>query len=126
MIEHDIAVTTGDECVIHLNEQIRLLRKCSENDCSGCAGEDCSEHMDRLMREAADALEVLGKELEQAEPDRTGQNRTYTTPEIIRLVQRVVSDATCGMDSTELCIAYEVERGIVAELMEGEKDGSNI
>lgn len=42
--------------------------------------------------------------------------------DVIKLVQAAVSDAVCGMgaDDTELCIAHEVERGIVAELVKGE------
>lgn len=53
-----------------------------------------------------------------------GGEKLYTTSEVIQLVQRVVSNETCGMstDDTELCIAYEIERGIVAELV---REGAN-
>lgn len=54
--------------------------------------------------------------------------RTYTAFDVIRLVQHVVSDETCGMcaDDSELCTAYEIERGIVAELVKEKANESNI
>lgn len=48
--------------------------------------------------------------------------RMYTAFDVIRLVQREVSEAACGMCDTELCVAYEVERGIVAELVREETE----
>lgn len=55
-------------------------------------------------------------------------DKLYTAFDVIRLVQRVVSNETCGMsaDDTELCIAYEIERGIVAELVREDANESNI
>lgn len=49
----------------------------------------------------------------------TSSEKLYTVFDVIRLVQRVVSNETCGMsaDDTELCIAYEIERGIISELV---------
>lgn len=132
-VKSTIGVYTGKGYVIDLKELIASLRKCAATPCVGCAvcdNEHCEERRNELLTEAADVLAVWLKESEReperAEPDKIGQNRTYTVPEIIRLVQRVVSDATCGMDTAELCIAYEVERGVIAELMEGEVNGSNI
>ena len=60
-------------------------------------------------REVFPALSVKKQETE----------KLYTAFDVIRLVQKVVSDETCGMsaDDTELCIAYEIERGIIAELV---------
>lgn len=54
--------------------------------------------------------------------------KTYTAYDVIRLVQRVVSDETCGMcaDGSEVCTAYEIERGIVAELVKEKANESNI
>lgn len=67
----------------------------------------------------ADA-EVMTAAIEAINAPDTG--KLYTAFDVIKLVQAAVSDAVCGMgaDDTELCIAYEVERGIVAELVKGE------
>lgn len=99
------------------------LERCARTLCGGCVEYDsmeCTARESGLMCLAADMLEMYTETLKHGtESDRIGQNRTYTVPEIIRLVQHVVSNETCGMDaeSMELCIAYEVERGIVAELV---------
>lgn len=43
--------------------------------------------------------------------------KKYTAFEIIRLVQRTVSDEICGLSEGEVATAYEIERIIVAELV---------
>lgn len=60
-------------------------------------------------REVFPALSVKKQETE----------KLYTAFDVIRLVQKVVSDETCGMsaDDAELCIAYEIERDIVSRLV---------
>ena len=48
-------------------------------------------------------------------------DKLYTAFDVIRLVQAVVSDAVCGMSREESTVtAYEIERGIVAELVKEE------
>lgn len=47
--------------------------------------------------------------------------RMYTAFDVIRLVQRVVSNESCGLDTEGCCTAYEVERSIVAELVSEEQ-----
>ncbi|WP_432616868.1 hypothetical protein [Butyricicoccus sp.] len=42
--------------------------------------------------------------------------RVYTAFDVIRLVQRVVSNESCGLDVENCCAAFEIERGIIAEL----------
>lgn len=55
------------------------------------------------------------------EPAPAGGEKLYTAHEIIRLVQAAVSDAVCGMSREESTVtAYEIERGIVAELVKEE------
>lgn len=104
----------------YVNSLITDLRKCSRADCEGvrCNGEHCDEHENRVMREAADALERCA-ELENL------TERTHTTLQIIRLVQRATSDVVDLLDIDDdagTLVAYMVERGIVAELVkEGEE-----
>lgn len=50
-----------------------------------------------------------------------GDEKLYTAFEIIRIVQAAVSDATLGMGiEMSTVTAYEIERGIVAELVKEE------
>ena len=48
------------------------------------------------------------------------EGKLYTALDVIRIVQAAVSDAVCGMGAEESAVtAYEIERGIVAELVKG-------
>ena len=116
----------------YVNSLIADLRKYSCADCEGegCfAYRDCDEIQDRLMREAGNVLERFAKMIEgRTEPDRTGQNQTYTVLEIIRLVQRATSDTLDSLDMDDysgMQAAYEVERWIVAELAKETKNDRN-
>lgn len=44
-------------------------------------------------------------------------DRLYTAFEIIRLVQRAVSDEVCAMDVSDAAIGYEIERSIIGKLV---------
>lgn len=52
--------------------------------------------------------------------------KTYTAFDVIRLVQRVVNEEICGLEEEDCCTAFEIERGIVAELVKEEANESNI
>lgn len=52
--------------------------------------------------------------------------RVYTAFEIIRLVQRAVSDEVCTMDANEVAIGYEIERSIIGELVKGDGCETNV
>lgn len=43
--------------------------------------------------------------------------KTYTTFDVIRLVQDAVSNEICGLGAEESSVAFEVERSIIAELV---------
>lgn len=112
-----------------INEILDLvasLRRCSCEDCKGesCFG-NCDEHENRLMRNAADMLEVCAETLSEQNrtvPDSTGQ---YTMMEIIRMVQRVTSDTLDSLymdDYSRMWTVREVEHGIIAELVKGETE----
>lgn len=46
--------------------------------------------------------------------------RMYTAFDVIRLVQRVVSNESCDLDVENCCTALEIERGIIAKLVSEE------
>ena len=51
----------------------------------------------------------------------SSEGKLYTALDVIRLVQAAVSDAVCGMSREDSTVtAYEIERGIVAELVKEE------
>lgn len=52
--------------------------------------------------------------------------KTYTAFEIIRLVQRAVSDEVCAMDVSDAAIGYEIERSIIGKLVKGDGCEENV
>ncbi len=48
--------------------------------------------------------------------------KRYTAFDVIDMVQRAVSDEICGMGAENAAIGYEIERGIVAKLVENERN----
>ena len=66
----------------------------------------------------ADA-EVMSAAIEAINTPDSG--KLYTAFDVIRMVQAAVSDTVCTMDAEESTVtAYEIERGIVAELVKEE------
>lgn len=52
--------------------------------------------------------------------------KLYTVFEIIRLVQRAVSDEVCAMDANEAAIGYEIERSIIGKLVKEDGCETNV
>lgn len=52
--------------------------------------------------------------------------KTYTAFEIIRLVQRAVSDEVCAMDASDAAIGYEIERSIIGKLVKEDGCETNV
>lgn len=53
--------------------------------------------------------------------------KLYTASEIIRIVQRVVSDELCELDEFDAPEAYyKIERGIIAELVKEDEHETNV
>lgn len=50
----------------------------------------------------------------------------YTAFEIIRLVQRAVSDEVCAMDVSDAAIGYEIERSIIGKLVKEDGCEANV
>ena len=51
--------------------------------------------------------------------------KLYTAFDVIRLVQRAVSDEVCAMDANEAAIGYEIERSIIGELVKEDEHETN-
>ena len=65
--------------------------------------------------------EVMSATIEAINTPDSG--KLYTAFDVIRIVQAAVSDAVCGMSREESTVtAYEIERGIVAELVKEEAE----
>ncbi len=91
------------------------LKRCLQIDkeecrCEGCPYEKsgCSE---ALMDDVRQLIDTPAK---------------YTAFEIIRLVQRVVSDEICGLSEGEVAIAYEIERSIIGKLVKEDGHETNV
>ena len=53
-------------------------------------------------------------------------SKTYTAFDVIRIVQRVVSDELCELDEFDAPEAYyKIERGIIAELVKEDEHETN-
>lgn len=77
--------------------------------------------MDEMQASCCHAAHTLYKEIEKmTKPAPAGGEKLYTAPEIIRLVQEVVSEEICGLDDGGMLVAYEVERGIIRKLAKEE------
>lgn len=54
-------------------------------------------------------------------------SKTYTAFDVIRIVQRVVSDELCELDEFDAPEAYyKIERGIIAELVKEDEHETNV
>lgn len=54
-------------------------------------------------------------------------NKLYTAFDVIRVVQRVVSDELCELDEFDAPGAYyKIERGIIAELVKDDEHETNV
>lgn len=54
-------------------------------------------------------------------------SKTYTAFDVIRIVQRVVSDDLCELDEFDAPEAYyKIERGIIAELVKEDEHETNV
>ena len=54
-------------------------------------------------------------------------SKTYTAFDVIRIVQRVVSDELCELDEFDAPEAYyKIERGIMAELVKEDEHETNV
>ena len=54
-------------------------------------------------------------------------SKTYTAFDVIRIVQRVVSDELCELDEFDALEAYyKIERGIIAELVKEDEHETNV
>lgn len=64
-------------------------------------------------------IAALTAAIEAISPSSEG--KLYTALDVIRMVQAAVSDTVCTMDAEESTVtAYEIEHGIVAELVKEE------
>ena len=52
--------------------------------------------------------------------------KLYTAFDVIRLVQRAVSDEVCAMDANEAAIGYEIERSIIGKLVKEDGYETNV
>lgn len=52
--------------------------------------------------------------------------KLYTAFDVIRLVQRAVSDEVCAMDVSDAAIGYEIERSIIGELVKEDGCETNV
>ena len=56
-----------------------------------------------------------------------GDDKLYTAFDVIRIVQRVVSDELCELDEFDAPEAYyKIERGIIAELVKEDEHETNV
>ena len=53
-------------------------------------------------------------------------NKLYTAFDVIRLVQRAVSDEVCAMDVSDAAIGYEIERSIIGKLVKEDGCETNV
>ena len=52
--------------------------------------------------------------------------KLYTAFDVIRLVQRAVSDEVCAMDVSDAAIGYEIERSIIGRLVQEDGCETNV
>lgn len=52
--------------------------------------------------------------------------KLYTAFDVIRLVQRAVSDEVCAMDASDAAIGYEIERSIIRKLVKEDNHETNV
>ena len=96
--------TALDYCINPRSDSCDVCPYQNEDKCSECLIRDASALVD------ASGTKRGGDEMKQ-----------YTTFDIIDMVQHIVSDEICGMDGAMTMAAYEIERGIVAKLVENER-----
>lgn len=59
--------------------------------------------------------------------ETANDSKTYTAFDVIRIVQRVVSDELCELDEFDAPEAYyKIERGIIAELVKEDEHETNV
>lgn len=93
-----------DYCINPMSDSCTVCPYQNEDKCSEC-----------LIREASTLVDASGTKGGGDEMKR------YTTFDIIDMVQHIVSNEICGMDVEDSAIGYEIERGIVAKLVENER-----
>lgn len=77
--------------------------------------------MNEMQESCRCTTQTLHEKIEKmTKPAPAGGEKLYTAPEIIRLVQEIVSEEICGLDDGGMLVAYEVERGIIRKLVKGE------
>ncbi len=58
--------------------------------------------------------------------ETANDSKTYTAFDVIRLVQRAVSDEVCAMDVSDAAIGYEIERSIIGKLVQEDGCETNV
>lgn len=73
-----------------------------------------------------DSAEVQALEAAIEIISSASSGKTYTAFDVIRLVQRAVSDEVCAMDANEAAIGYEIERSIIGKLVKEDGCETNV
>lgn len=84
--------------------------------------------MNEMQASCYHAAHTLCKEVERmTKPAPAGDEKLYTAFDVIRIVQRVVSDELCELDEFDAPEAYyKIERGIIAELVKEDEHETGV
>lgn len=84
--------------------------------------------MNEMQASCCHTAHTLCKEVERmTKPAPAGGEKLYTAFDVIRIVQRVVSDELCELDEFDAPEAYyKIERGIIAELVKEDEHETNV
>lgn len=92
--------------------------------------EELYEWMRKELKEMrtlyCESTNALHKEIKNMTEPAPAGGRLYTAIDVIRIVQRTVSDEVCAMDANEAAIGYEIERSIIAELVKEDGCETNV
>ena len=80
-------------------------------------GTDDETYIDDIAALTA-AIETISK--------TASSGKTYTAFDVIRLVQRAVSDEVCAMDVSDAAIGYEIERSIIGKLVKEDEHETGV
>ena len=96
---------------------IKQLKSLLDDRKSFLDGTDDEIYLDDIAALTA-AIETISR------PASSG--KLYTAFDVIRLVQRAVSDEVCAMDVSDAAIGYEIERSIIGKLVKEDGCETNV
>ena len=79
----------------------------------------------KMTQRSMDWIDSAEVQALEAAIEIISSGKTYTAFDVIRLVQRAVSDEVCAMDANEAAIGYEIERSIIGELVKEDEHETN-